>query len=187
MFKHLAGFVIFSFIVGTSAFISGLFYEIPSSDSVFVKDQPIRVFSKRSCRKYKKKYKAGKLTDLKLKQAVFNLKTKQLDTSFVMKRKSEYTNRVSIGLHFFAKDADGTRYLATEKVNLNPVFDDYGIAEQDAVSYFLWLDDLQNYENLYVVPEANYSKRDYLQNKFSIPDFDEADAFSVITIGKNLD
>lgn len=181
MIKHLTGFVIFSFIVGISAFIACFFYEIPSSESVFVAQEPIRVSSKRSCGKYKKKHKRGALTDLKLKQAVFNLKTKQLDTNFVMKRKNQYTKGVSIGLHFFAKNASGTRYVATIKFDLIPVFDDYGVAEQD-ISSPVWFNSLEDYENVYVVPEANY-----LQNESNAPVFDEANAFSVITIGKNLD
>ena len=183
MFKHFVGFVIFSFIVGLSCFAAGFFYEMPNADSVYVYEKPVKVYEKRSCNF--RKYKASESSDIKLKQAVFNIKTKQLATSFEMKSIYDEAKYVNLKLHFFAKDADGARYLATEDISILPETNNYGITKWSEISSFLSLNNLNDYDNVYVIPDADEGYVYSESNNKIVPLFEEAKAFPVIIAGKN--
>ena len=183
MFKHLVGFVIFSFIVGLSWFASGFFYEMPNADSVYVYEPSVKVYEKRNCNL--RKYKASESADIELKQAVFNIKTKRLDTSFEIKSIYADSKYVNLKLHFFAKDADGARYLATEDIMVSPETDNSGVTKWNESSSSLWLDNLNDYDNLYVIPDADEGYVYSESNNKIVPLFEEGKAFPVIIAGKN--
>lgn len=182
MLKHLVGFVIFSFVVGMSLFISGFFYEIPSSDSVYVYEKPETISGERSF--YPRTFQRTESPYLKLNQAVFSWKTKQLDTSFEMKPEYADSKYVVVKLRFFAKGADEMRYLATEDITVMSDFDEYGVPVWNAVSSYLWLDNLRDSENLYVISDEDFEFQKGETGKI-ISSFIESKAFPVIISGKN--
>lgn len=177
MTKHVAGFILFSFIVSVSSIIAFIFAEIPQPDKVLEFNVP-RVASKTRC--FKSSYSVeNSKASVKVVQAVFNERTKQLDTNLFINRESPSTKTVSVVLHFFTKDIKGARYLASEKVWLEPEFNIEDKALQGITSSFLWLDNLTPRGNLYVIadttnPQANYKKYQ--------PIFDESKATAIISL-----
>lgn len=184
MTRHIAGFVLFSFIVSVSSVVAFIFADIPQNSvpqpEVFtVKNTPIYE-GKHRCDK--KKYESYENSDVSVKvaQAVFNKRTGLLDTNLYIERKDFSTKSVTVGLHFFAKNDTGTRYLATENFYFRPDFNRQNKAVQGIPSRsYHWLDDLTSNENLYVIADADFSG---VNNRKLQPEFDEAKAFSVISL-----
>lgn len=180
MTKHIAGFILFGFIVGISGIIAFIFAEIPQPEKVFDDELILpRYESKSRC--YKRSHGSFDNSDVSVKvvQAVFNERTKQLDTDLFIKRKDFSTENVSVVLHFFAKEIDGTKYLASERVWLEPEFNLEGKATHTITSSYQWLDNLNSFENLYVLADTANSKVNY--KKFN-PYFDEYKATAVISL-----
>lgn len=178
MNKHIFGFILFSLIVGTSAFIYGFFF------TPLATIQPVSVFEvrtekRKSCRKETySRVERGEVT-AKVVQAVFNSNTNQLDMDLFLERKNSSTDNVAVRLHFFVKDGAKTRYLATEKVDLTPDFNLDDKATHSITSSYEWLDNLKSRENLYVVPQTiGNTEREFT------PVFDEAKATSVIILSR---
>ena len=176
MTKHVAGFILFSFIVGVSSIVAFIFAEIPQADKVLAFNIP-RVESKTRC--FKSGYAENSNASVKVVQAVFNERTGQLDTNLFIKRESSTTRSVSVVLHFFAKDIKGARYLASEKVWLEPEFNVEDKALHGITSSFLWLDNLTSRGNLYVIADATYQKDNYKKYQ---PIFDESKATAIISL-----
>ncbi len=178
MKKHVVGFILFNLIVGTSAIIAALFYEMPKIDSVDVPETP--VIYTRSCWRMRKNLQSPQV-NAKITQAVFNENTDQLDMDLFLERKNHSTENVSVSLQFFVKDGNQTRYLATETFNLTPDFDLDDKAAQSVTFSYKWLDDLKSHENLYIVPQTaateNYTRL--------APRFDEASAAPVTVVDGN--
>ena len=173
MTKHIIGLTLFSFIVGASAIVYALFNipEIVQVSEVVTTSAP-HYNVKNSCRTKSKSYKNN---SIKIKQAVLDLQTKQFVWELATPDRNE-----EIALHFFSKDANGTRYITTERINnkfsyngVLKVSDSYG-----------WLNRRNSHENLYVVAQfdsdaVNYSENYQVYgNKFQ-PKFDARKAAAV--------
>ena len=160
MKKHILGFAIFSFIIASAVFLKFVFY-VPESFDV-----PSPTVN-RSCWKMNREF--AKISVPMVRQAVLDLNTKQMNWELKMP-----DSRGSVALHFFVKNSQGARYLATEFVPYNS--SENGIFE--FTSSYLWLDKLGAYENLYVVPEQ-ISRSEFRARNFE-PDFNENAATSVL-------
>ncbi len=172
MKKHIIGFAIFSLIVGTTAFIYAMF------NVVRVEEVPAPTYYQtysptKSCWKMKRELRESKLDSPKISQAVFNLKTKQLDWKLDTPEIA-----APIRLHFFVKDENGTRYIASEQILSSGLrsgqvgMDKRAIdmegreGEVKFTSSYLSLDNLDSYENLYVIAERVPQTRVNYQPKF---------------------
>jgi len=167
MKKHIIGFTLFSIIVGTAAFIYAMF-NVVNVEEVFAPAYT-PTYQRNSCWKMKRDFKESNVGSPVIRQAVLDLKTKQLNWELATPQPNS-----KIALHFFIKDESGTRYinsaLAPESGFENGVV--------KATSSYLWLDNLDSYENLYVIAEIT-SRSDY-KNKNNQPKFDQAKATSVL-------
>lgn len=175
MNKHTFGFLLFSFIVGTSAIIYGFFF----APSPLV--HPVYVFEnqpepRKSCRKERFKQIEGGDVRAKVLQAVLNQNTNQLDMNFSLDSKNNLMNEISVRLDFFVKDGKKTRFLASENVTLDHDFNvDYESTSTVNLSID-WLKDLKSVENLYVVPQT---QRNFEKYNETTPRFDKANATPV--------
>ena len=167
MKKHVIGFTLFSIIVGTAAFIYAMF-NIVNVEEVFAPAYT-PTYQTKSCWKTKRDFKESSVGAPVVRQAVLDLRTKQLNWELA----APQTNSI-IALHFFVKDKSGARYinsaLAPESGFENGVI--------KATSSYRWLDNLDSYENLYVI--AEFTSRSNYQNKNNPPKFDSAKATSVL-------
>jgi hypothetical protein len=183
MTRHIAGFVLFSFIVSVSGVIAFIFADIPQN----IVPQP-EIYTVKNAPKYEGKYRCDKKDNytfssdvsVKVAQSVFNKRTGLIDTNLYIERKDFSTNSVAVALHFFAKNNDGARFIATENFYSKPDFNRQNKAVLGIPSRsYQWLDDLNPNENLYVIADADF--RNVGNRKFQ-PDFDETKAFSVISL-----
>lgn len=178
MKKHIFGAILFSLIVGISGVIALIFAEIPQPDKVAVLNVP--TFESRSrCHKKKHWNKETGAASVNVVQAVFNERTKLLDTNLSIKQEDFSTRNVSVALHFFAEDAKGVRYLSSENYFFKPVFNRFGTAAQATPPrWYPWMDDLTGRENLYVIADSNFKAGDRnLQ-----PEFIESKAVPIISL-----
>ncbi len=184
MKKHIIGFAIFSLIVGTTAFIYAMF------NVVRVEEVPAPTYYQtysptKSCWKMKRELRESKLDSPKVVQAVFNMKTKQLNWELVAP-----TIDSPIALHFFIKDKHGARYFASEK-NIRSLSNrgklNYTATSNSAngtskviniTSSYSWLENLTSYENLYVIAEFAQTAK-ISDNNFQ-PEFDAEKATAVL-------
>jgi hypothetical protein len=177
MNKHIFGFILFSLIVGTSAFIYGFFF------TPLATIQPVYVFEnqpekRKSCRKETYSRVERATVNAKVVQAVFNLNTNQLDMDLFLEGKDNSIDDVTVRLHFYVKDGAKTRYLRTEKVLLTP--NDKMI--HSITESYDWLSDLKSRGNLYVVPQTFVGIERDQALRLS---FDEANAMPITVIGKD--
>ncbi len=180
MTKHIAGFILFSFIVGVSGVLAFIFAEIPKVEIAVEESYVPRYESKTRC--YKKNYDnyENSNASVKVVQAVFNERTKLLDTNLFIKREDSSIQSVSFALHFFVKDRKGVRYLASENYYLKPDFNSWDEASQAIPSRsYQWLDDLTSQENLYVIADTASNKTNYKKYQ---PTFDENKATAIISL-----
>ncbi len=185
MKKHIVGFIIFNFIVGTSLIVAAFFYQKPKFESVVITPVTSETYT-RSCWKSKSRF-INNTTSARVTQAIFDSKAQELKTELFVQADDEKSLKTTkVALHFFVKDGNSTRYLATEdlkdeKVSMKGTFDS---SESRAAkvtflinSSYQWLDDLKSpsRDNLYVVPQiiTNNSYHDYK------PVFDEMNATPV--------
>ncbi len=181
MKKHIVGIVIFSFIVGVTAIIASFFVKmptIPALDPVFESTDYI-YRGDRDCKR-KKKRRHRKSVDqsvsLKVTQALFDARSKRLDTQFAIERSSENTETVNVVLQFFVYDEFGVQHIANEFISLNPNFDMGDVAVSKNTSSFKWLNNLESRENLYVMARAINGS---LHHNNSV-DFDPSEATAVL-------
>lgn len=178
MTKHVAGFILFSFIVGVTGVIAFIFAEIPQPEKT-VEFKVTRVESKTRCAKSGYASDENSNASVKVVQAVFNERTKLLDTDLFIKRENASTKTINVALHYFVKDLKGARYLETENYYFKPDFDSRNEATLAIPSRsYHWLNDMTSQENLYVIVDlsrqANYKKYQ--------PDFDESKATGIISL-----
>ncbi len=167
MIKHYFGFALFSFIVGTSAVIYAM-VNVVNVNEVTVPSYSTYSPGK-SCWKMKRESRESNISSPTIRQAVFNLKTKQLKWELAAPEMNS-----KIALHFFIKDENGTRYINSM---LAPSFGyEYGTIK--ATSSYLWLDNLESYENLYVTAESVPTSA--YKNKNFQPIFDQSKATAVL-------
>ncbi len=178
MTKHIAGFILFSFIVGVSGVIAFIFAEIPQPEKFTVLNFPKHEHKTRCAKRNYGNYENSQAS-VKVVQAVFNERTQQLDTDLFIEREESSTGSVSVVLHFFAKDIKGARYLASEKVWLEPTFNIEDKATHAITSSYQWLDNLSSHENLYVIADTTNRQANYKKYQ---PIFDENKAMAIISL-----
>ena len=161
MKKHILGLMLFSFIVGATAFVYAVFFGVVRVVPV-AGDEEVSAYPavKTSCWMRKKESKAD---FLKVNQAVYNLQSKEFSWEIATPRKNEL-----IALHFFSKDGSGMRYIETETVNAQ-------MAQNGLLRFnnnYQWMNKLKSLDNLYVVaePYADIARH---------PHFDAANATAV--------
>ncbi len=167
MIKHYFGFALFSFIVGTTAVVYAMF-NVVNVNEVTVPNYSTYSPTK-SCWKMKRESRESNISSPTIRQAVFNLKTKQLKWELA----APETNS-KIALHFFIKDENGTRYI--NSMLALSFGNESGTIK--ATSSHLWLDNLESYENLYVIAEPVLSGA-YIDKNF-LPKFDQSKAVAVL-------
>jgi len=167
MIKHYFGFALFSFIVGTSAVIYAM-VNVVNVNEVTVPSYSTYSPGK-SCWKMKRESRESNISSPTIRQAVINLKTKQLkwelDTSQV---------NTPIALNFFIKGENGTRYVSSTFLFMI----DYQDGSVDMTSFCEWLNNLDSYENLYVIAESVPTSA--YKNKNFQPIFDQSKATAVL-------
>lgn len=169
MKKHVLGLTLFSFIVGATAFVYGIFFAVSPVVPVAV-EMPVAVstYPATSCWKMKRD---SSDVSLKVNQAVFNLQSKEFSWEIATPRKN-----AMIALHFFSKDGTGTRYINTETVNA-------WMAQGGVLRFnntYQWMRKLKSLENLYVTAE-------FETGSAQTPKFDAANATAVTLDHGKLD
>lgn len=184
MKKHLFGFTLFSLIVGVTAFAYAMF-NVVRIDEVPAPAQYQTYSSTKSCWKMKRELREAKYDSPKINQAVFNVETKEFDLRLETPETSS-----SVALHFFIKDKKGARYVASEQIlgvvgrdDLLEKIDsrtinEKGLGEVKVTGSYSSLDDLDSYENLYVI--AEFASAAKLYNRNYQPEFDAAKAVAVL-------
>ena len=168
MKKHIFGFALFSFIVGTTGFIYAML-SIVNIEEVKVPSHSQTYSPTKSCWKMKRETSRANLNSPLVKQATFNLASKQLRWELAA---SEVNT--PIALNFFIKGVNGTRYVNSTFVP-TIAFRDGSV---NATSSYEWLNNLDSYENLYVIAEPiGQGKRGY--KNFS-REFDASKATAVL-------
>lgn len=162
MKKHILGLTLFSFIVGTTAFIYAAFFRFVPDVTVAETPLSAPMYSaeKTSCWKMKRKTKAD---SIKVNIAVFNLQSRKFHWEIIASR-----NDAIIALHFFSKDGKVTRYVNTEMVNARLTQD--GVLKFN--NTYQWINELKSLDNLYVIAE-------YESEISRHPNFDAAKATAV--------
>lgn len=162
MKKHVFGFALFSFIVAVAVVVGNLPAFEPASvhliDS-YEEPQPRYFCKKRQSRNYD-------YQNAKIEQAVLDLKTKQLKISLSLPSQSGAAaaeeKSYTLALHYFVKNGSETRFLKTQNNYLNSAFD---TENEWLLTSSEWLDALESYDNLYIVPEI---KENVSVNSFSV-------------------
>lgn len=173
MKKHILGFAIFSLIIGTAVVISRLLFSPVSETVTYVvigESEPAQA-RKTSCwmRDYREFQQAG----VKLEQAVIQRQTGELRTVFSLKSKNEDAAPLTVSLHFFVKNGEQSRHIATENVWV----DSFSNFRQEFVNSLKWVNKLDSSDNLYVVPETSFG---YTKHKNTSPIFDDSVAMPVL-------
>ena len=152
MTKHIVGIILFTFIVGTSAVVAGLFDVVTSKAKSVVVKENYRVYKKKKrkkrCRRKRRKPHRVNV-EANVAQAVYDKKLNQLTTSLVFSRNLKRS--VEVDLHFFVKDEFGTQYLKKETLyasNSNNTYE----------NSFTWFNRLESKENLYVMAKVRNSR-----------------------------
>lgn len=174
MTKHIAGIILFTFIIGSSAVIAGLFTEIPQTNRVIVREN-YKVYKKKkkrkrnNCRHKRKSYSTS--SKVNLSQVVFDE-----DSNKIIARMDYDNSRKTYGkvnLHFFANDKYGTRFLKTERIYVSN-------DESVYTKKMEWIGRLSSFENLYVIPEVRNSRTE----PWVTPSFDIIKAKPVLAKNK---
>lgn len=169
MKKHFFGFALFSLIVGTSAFIYSMF-NVSSVEKVYMPVDYSNYAQTKSCWKMKRELNKVNTTLPTVKQAIFNLETKQLKWELDAPQV-----KTPIALKFFVKDEYGTRYVNSVLVPVIAYRDGSVIR---ATSSYEWLNNLGSYKNLYVTAEP-VSYGAFENKKFPV-EFDASKATAVL-------
>lgn len=154
MTKHIVGLILFTFIVGTAAIVSGLFGNTPISKKYTVVkiNDKYRVYKKKKrkkrCRKKRRHHHSPKL-EATVTQALFDNSSNKFITNLKFKN-DRYFER-DVDLHFFVKDRHGERYIKTETIVASS-------GKQQYVNSFKWMKNFGSRENLYVIPTAKTLK-----------------------------
>ncbi len=184
MKKHLFGFALFSFIVGTTAFIYAML------NIVNIREVPVPAYSAtysptKSCWKMKRESVEPKFDSPKISQAVLNLKTKE----FNWKLETPEIG-APIALHFFVEDKKGVRYIASEQVlmvvgrNMSEEMDKRlinvsgSLGKVKFTGSYLSLDNINAYQNLYLI--AEFVSISQIRNNNFQPEFDAEKAIPVL-------
>ena len=179
MKNHFIGLLIFSFIISVSAFVAFWFAPLPQIAPVVSFDAP-RYEGHGGCRRHRPREFSGDVATVKITQAVFDGQTGKLVTDFAVHRADSRMENVNIVLHFFVKDGLRTKYLTSQNIWIEPVFDEDGDGTLRYSLFNKLFNSAADYENLYVIPEIGYRNA---AAKGGAPVFDAEKAVSV-TNGK---
>lgn len=161
MTKHIVGLIIFSFIVGISAFVAGLFAASSGVPSV----SPVYVFDKYASEKKRKKKRRCRphrslhyrdwdntLQSVTLKSADYDVATSEFSTVAAFGK--DVPEEFNLDLYFYVSDNNGTRFITTETLEASSWTRNY----EDS---FGWLSRFQQPENLYVIAHVRTLDDDY--------------------------
>ncbi len=165
MTKHIAGLILFTFIVGTSAAVAGLFYAAPEKVRVFRSSNEYDHCKRKKRKKRHRKPRIAPVTaaNFMVTDAVLERNTGYLTTYQYVKGVESLPERRAFVYHFFVKDELGTNYLRSEKVWT-------GLESPRLVSSFDWLSNIDPEDNLYIM--SGFSMR--------APEFDPSLAVPVL-------
>lgn len=167
MKKHIIGFAVFSLIIGSTVFVKAVFNTSKEIIVPAAENYSYTNVTKNSC--WRMKRKSAETQEAFVRQAFLDLNTKRIDWEIYVPQAGSV-----VALHFFAKTARGSRYIATE---IAPVSDSSGEKIMNYSSLYISLSSFSPYENLYVVPEV-ISAEDAQMKNFD-PKFDEVTATPV--------
>jgi hypothetical protein len=174
MTKHIVGLILFSFIVGTSAFVAGLFYS-SSADSVSERSFMFGRYDG-DCKKRKKRrhpHFARTMTgplDAYLTSAAFDPVSEKFSATTLFTRGTP--EEFNLDLHFFVRDEFGTRFIKTETLSASSWTNNY----EDG---FAWLTRFPQKDKLYVMAEV----RPLDEESVVAPPFDPGSATPVKLVG----
>ncbi len=172
MKKHIIGLALFSFIVSAAAIVYAVF-NVPKIIPVPA-PQYNATNSPTSCWKMKRDRKESKTDLIEVKQAVFDLQTKQLYWELAKPKTEPWYL-----LHIFIRNENGTKYVSSKSCITSSELKNKELKCKSS----LRLDGFDSYENLYVI--AEYTPTSKVFNKDSEPNFDINKATAVtIDYGK---
>jgi hypothetical protein len=160
MKKHIAGFILFCFVVGTAVFVSRLFgvsliYKVTPNHDKIVPLKEKTVIAETDA-----EFGAIDKNSPRVRQAVFSLTTKQVNLELLFNKKQFFDEGVAIKFNFFRNNEQGIRFIHSEIVRLVPDSFSYSNGDTTTASVigsYNWLDELGSYDNLYVVAEFTNS------------------------------
>lgn len=157
MKKHIIGFALFSFIVSTAVVVSVSI----SVSKEFERTRSLCLLqiTPQTPAAFEQEARTGKIADDSpiVNQAVFSLKTKQINMELLFNAGAKPQQSVPLVLNFFRKDGRNAKFLARVKTSASHNSFYYAQGETAArfVGSFDWLDNLQKYDNLYVTVECD--------------------------------
>jgi hypothetical protein len=172
MTKHIAGIILFTFIVGSSAVIAGLFYQVPDANVITVRENYTVYKTKKRKRRCRKQRPRNENAGVNLSAAIFNSDSNRLTTFVNYENESDSYSEVD--LNFFVNDKYGIRFLKTERIYVSP-------DANKNTKIMDWMGRLDSRENIYVIPQIHNDEYD----KWSSPTFDEYKAIPVLLTLKN--
>jgi hypothetical protein len=185
MKKHTAGLILFCFIVGTAVSISVRLGVVARYNGISKLDV-IKTYPNPNSEINETDAAIGKIDDKSpvVRQAVLNANNKQLSLELLFKVNKNFDDRTSLKLSYFKKTAKGVRFINSETVELIPESFDYknGATTALVISSYEWLDNLDSYDNLYVIAEID---ADYSGSKKAVSKFDPNFAKAILRAGGN--
>lgn len=147
MAKHIVGLILFSFIVGTSAVVAGLFASAPERSRSFSSSKYFSINKRKKrrrrccCRKRRRRMENVSVT---ITNAEYDLVGHRLATTVSFGEGAP--GKADLDLHFYVRDEHGTRYLKTETVPASTWTQRY-------VNRFPWLERFGEKRDLYIIPQ----------------------------------
>ena len=179
MTKHIVGLVLFTFIIGTSAVIAGLFGDTPKNMNSFVIGDSHKVYKrkkrrKRRCRKRRERphFFQKRLISTGITQAVFDANTGLLTTSHAVKAANRGAKRGYLVYHFYVKNEFGTKHVRSERVLR-------AFKSSNMMSGFRWLNNQRSKDNLYIISEYKRFRHGWREPL----EFDESRAIPILIKG----
>ena len=180
MTKHIVGLILFSLIVGVSAFVAGLF-AASTSDTTFTALERFENYA--VDRKKRKKRRCGRHRHPHFRSYKFDSPSVTLLSAELDPGSEQFSTVASFGdvpeefnldLHFYVKDDYGVRFIRTETLDASSWTSNY----EDT---FGWLSRFPERENIFVIPEVRTLDDDFT----NAPGFDVDKATQVkITVAK---
>jgi hypothetical protein len=160
MKKHIAGFVLFSFILVSAAFIANIARNLfRQSETTYVK--VVKTYPQTKYGIEETEARIGKIdkNSPRVTQAFFNLTTKQVNLELLFRNMPDFDddNRLVLKFNYFRNNGRGVSFIHSETVRLLPesvsVSYEGGKSSASIVGSYQWLDNLGSYESIYVTAE----------------------------------